>query len=315
MNTSNNNEQEKTYTIYYKIAGHLLSVQFPANIHHHKCLSSFIPFETTPLHDETVTLQFELTLESPIAYPTQTKLLSDLSIVWGDRFRFEESEEYYITSVNSDRETLEWNMFSSKDFKTSTIYVLPAEIYVNNVLSWLLMVAFGQAILAYDTLMIHASVVEKEDEAYAFLGKSGTGKSTHSRLWINHHIGFNLLNDDNPAIRILDDDSIMIYGTPWSGKTACYRNIAVPLKGIIRLHQAPTNAFELKRGTAAFIALLPSCSSIRWNRTLFSYMNNTVQRIVQLLPIGFLNCLPNQEAVEIAYQEIRKEKTKNAKIN
>ncbi|UZJ65704.1 hypothetical protein OKW96_05860 [Sphingobacterium sp. KU25419] len=313
MNTINNNEQETTYTIYYKIAGHLMSVQFPADIHHHKCLSSFIPFETPLLDNEKTTLQFKLTLDRPKVYPAQTKLLSDLSIVWGDRFRFEESEAFYITSVNSDRETSEWNMFSSKDFKTSTIYVLEAEIYVNNVLSWLLMVAFGQAILAHDTLMIHASAVEKEDEAYAFLGKSGTGKSTHSRLWIDHHIGFNLLNDDNPAIRILEDDRIMIYGTPWSGKTPCYRNIAVPLKGIIRLHQAPKNGFELKKGIEAFIALLPSCSSIRWNRALFSHMNNTVQRMVQLLPIGYLNCLPNQEAVEMAYQEIRKEKLKTLK--
>lgn len=307
MNTSNKNEQQTTNIIYYEIAGHLLSVQFPVTIQYHQCLSSFIPFETNLQPGQIPTLQFELTLDPAKVYPEQTKLLSDLSIVWGDRFRFEESEEYYITSVNSDRETHEWNMFSTKDFKTSTIHVLEAEMYANNVLSWLLMVAFGQAVLAYDTLMIHASVVEKDGEAYAFLGKSGTGKSTHSRLWIEHHNGFNLLNDDNPAIRILADDSIMIYGTPWSGKTPCYRNITVPLKGIIRLNQASTNTFELKKGTAAFIALLPSCSSIRWNRTLFSAMNNTVQRIVQRLPIGYLNCLPNMEAAQIAYQEIRKE--------
>lgn len=308
MNTSNQNDRETTYTIYYRIAGHLLSVHFPEAIQYQKCLSSFISFETTLLQDEIPTLQFKLNLGKPKMYPEQTKLLSDLSIVWGDRFRFEESEEDYITSVSSDRETLEWNMFSSKDFKTSTIYILEAEIYLNNVLSWLLMVAFGQAILAYDTLMIHASVVEKDGEAYAFLGKSGTGKSTHSRLWIEHHQGFKLLNDDNPAIRILEDEKIMIYGTPWSGKTACYRNISAHLHGIIRLNQAPTNTFEIKKGTEAFIALLPSCSSIRWNRKLFSEMNNTVQRIVQVLPIGYLNCLPDKEAVQIAYQEIRKEK-------
>lgn len=306
VNTSNKNDQKTTYTIYYRIAGHLVSVQFPTTIQHQKCLSSFIPFETTLLQDEIPILEFELTLDTPKVYPAQTKLLSDLSIVWGDRFRFEESDDYYITSVNSDRIALEWNMFSSKDFRTSTIYIVEAEIYLNNVLSWLLMVAFGQAILAYDTLMIHASVVEKDDEAYAFLGKSGTGKSTHSRLWIEHHPGFNLLNDDNPAIRILENDKIMIYGTPWSGKTPCYRNMVVTLKGIIRLNQAPMNTFELKKGTEAFIALLPSCSSIRWNRTLFSSMNNTVQRIVQILPIGYLSCLPNKEAAKIAYQEIRK---------
>jgi len=138
-------------------------------------------------------------------------------------------------------------MFSSKDFQTSTIHMLASEIYSTNVLSWLLMVAFGQAILPFDTIMIHSSVVERAGEAYSFLGKSGTGKSTHSRLWLQHLPGFNLLNDDNPAIRILTNNKVVVYGTPWSGKTPCYRNVEAELKGIIRLKQAPSNTYTQKR--------------------------------------------------------------------
>ena len=55
------------------------------------------------------------------------------------------------------------------------------------------------------------------------LGKSGTGKSTHSRLWLKYIPDTKLLNDDNPAVRIMDNNTIMIYGTPWSGKTPCYK--------------------------------------------------------------------------------------------
>ncbi|UIR55993.1 hypothetical protein LZQ00_17230 [Sphingobacterium sp. SRCM116780] len=306
MNTTHIQEQRTTYSIYYRIAEHLVFVQFPIVIQHDRCLPSFVPFEVTPVENEQATLQFQLTFDSLNEYSGQTKLLSDLSIVWGDRFRFEESEEHYITSVSSDGVTKDWNMLSSKDFKTSIIHASEKEIYANTVLSWLLMVSFGQAVLGDDTIMIHSSVVEKDGQGFAFLGKSGTGKSTHSRLWIKYNKGFQLLNDDNPAIRILANNKVMIYGTPWSGKTPCYRNLAVELKGIIRLNQASANSFEKKIGTAAFITLLPSCSSIRWNRSLFASMNNTVQRIVQLLPIGYLNCLPDAAAAVLAYQEITK---------
>lgn len=307
MNTTNREDQHSYNNAYYRIAGHLVAIQFPSVIDRNRCLPNFVPFETGISLEETPTMEFRLTFSDVDQYPVQTKLLSDLSIVWGDHFRFEESEQNYITRVRNNSDQCEWQMFSTKDFQNSTIYMLESEIYDSTILSWLLMVAFGQAILPFDTLMIHSSVVERSGEAYAFLGKSGTGKSTHSQLWLQHLTGFKLLNDDNPAIRILNENQIMVYGTPWSGKTPCYRNIEVELKGIIRLNQAPDNNYVQKTGIGAFITLLPSCSSIRWNRQLFTHMNNTVQRIVQLLPIGTLNCLPNAEAAHLAYAEIRKE--------
>ncbi|RZF61691.1 hypothetical protein [Sphingobacterium corticibacterium] len=65
----------------------------------------------------------------------------------------------------------------------------------------MLMVTYGQAVLSFSTILLHASVIEQDGQGYAFLGKSGTGKSTHSRLWLLHIPNAALLNDDNPAIR------------------------------------------------------------------------------------------------------------------
>ncbi|MBO6066250.1 MAG: transposase, partial [Lachnospiraceae bacterium] len=85
-------------------------------------------------------------------------------------------------------------------------------------------------------LLMHASVTMHAGKGYLFLGKSGTGKSTHSQLWINNIEGCELLNDDNPVLRVEDDGSVRVYGSPWSGKTPCYRNLDVPVGAIVDLH-------------------------------------------------------------------------------
>ena len=94
------------------------------------------------------------------------------------------------------------------------------------------MYAFRTATLG--TLEMHASVIAHEGRGYLFLAKSGTGKSTQSRMWLRCIEGAKLLNDDNPAIRIADGRPL-VFGTPWSGKTPCWRNLSVPVKALVRL--------------------------------------------------------------------------------
>lgn len=293
-------------TICYQIAGLLLEVLVPAEIDQSVLLPSFADFRTANCLDMPKKIQIELVTSVENLGQKESKLLSDVSDVWGDRFRFEESASWYITLVQGEQTTRQWKMYSSKDFKRSWILIVEEELYTTTVLSWLLMVAYGQAIPAYDTVLIHASVVEKEGRGYAFLGKSGTGKSTHSRLWLDHIKGTRLLNDDNPAVRVQDEGEVFVYGTPWSGKTPCYRNMGVTLKGIVRLHQASCNRLAWKEGKDALIALLPSSTSIRWNRTLFGLMANTLENILHRVPVGLLDCLPDREAALLCYSELMK---------
>ncbi|MDR1683083.1 MAG: hypothetical protein LBS25_06825 [Candidatus Symbiothrix sp.] len=172
-------------------------------------------------------------------------------------------------------------------------------------LSPFLMIAFAQAVVLHQTVLLHASVVEKDGWGYAFLGKSGTGKSTHSSLWIRHIEGTKLLNDDNPALKIGEDGKVYICGTPWSGKTPCYINKQVRLKAIVRLEQAPQNRFSQMKGANAMISLLPSCSSMRWNNELYSALCGILEETIQKTTIGRLECLPNREAAQLCYEKIQ----------
>ncbi|MDR2229230.1 MAG: hypothetical protein LBE39_07135 [Flavobacteriaceae bacterium] len=292
-------------SVYFQIADHIMELVLPMQIQIDRCLPSFIDFITEkPLG--IVKIKVGLELNSLQGSVGETKLLSDVSIVWGDRFRFEESSENYITSVQSEEKSREWKMLSIKDFSQSTIYVLEEELYTTSILSWLLMVAFGQAMLKYNTVLFHASVIEKDGKGYAFLGKSGTGKSTHSRLWLKYVPDTKLLNDDNPAVRIMEDGNIMIYGTPWSGKTPCYRNVGVLLNGLVRLRQAPENQWKKVLGKEALLSVLPSCTAIRWNRNLFDQMLNSLEKIITNVNVGQLSCLPDQNAAYLCSKELIK---------
>lgn len=292
-------------SVYFQIADHIMELILPMQIQINRCLPSFIDF-ITERPSGTLKIKVKLELNSLQESIGETKLLSDVSIVWGDRFRFEESSENYITSVQSEEKSREWKMFSTKDFSQSTIYVLEEELYTTSILSWLLMVAFGQAMLKYNTVLFHASVIEKDGSGYAFLGKSGTGKSTHSRLWLKYIPDTKLLNDDNPAVRIMEDESVMIYGTPWSGKTPCYRNTGVLLEGLVRLRQAPENQWKKVSGKEALLSVLPSCTAIRWNRNLFDQMLNSLEKIITSVNVGQLSCLPDQNAAYLCSKELIK---------
>lgn len=292
-------------SVYFRIADHIMELILPVQIQIDRCLPSFVDFITEE-PSGTVKIKVQLELNSLQRSVGETKLLSDVSIVWGDRFRFEESSENYITSVQSEEKSRKWKMLSIKDFSQSTIYVLEEELYTTSILSWLLMVAFGQAMLKYSTVLFHASVIEKDEKGYAFLGKSGTGKSTHSRLWLKYIPDTKLLNDDNPAVRIMEDESIMIYGTPWSGKTPCYRNTGVLLEGLVRLRQAPENQWKKVSGKEALLSVLPSCTAIRWNRNLFDQMLNSLEKIITNVNVGQLSCLPDQNAAYLCSQELIK---------
>lgn len=298
-------------SIFFKIADHILLVNFPSDLNLKRCLPSFKDFVIDEINaDDIPLLTVDISYDVAPEFKEELTVLADSSVTWGKGFAFAESHDYYVTTMRNPVNDSKIVMISAKDFRISTIYLGNSEAEQYALLSWFLMVSFGQSVLFFKTIMIHASTVERnKEEAYAFLGKSGTGKSTHSQLWLKYLEGFELLNDDNPVIRVLDD-AVYIYGTPWSGKTDCYRNVKVRLTGIVRLRQAKKNVFQQKHFSESMIMLLPSCTAIRWNKKLFNNMVDTVESITNIIPVGLLDCLIDQEAASISYNGI-KNKTLN----
>ncbi|MCW8310916.1 hypothetical protein K7A41_06745 [Sphingobacterium sp. InxBP1] len=300
MNLTTSSERTQTR---YRIADLLLEFNHPTSLPIEQLLQSFQDFKTVG-SAAAADIVIDISLDSAPISDDMGILRTDDSIAWGDRFRFYEKEDTFITSIVNDKGNATWYQYSSRNFEQSTIYVPESTAEEQHaVITWMAMMIFGQASLLHDTIMIHASVVNHQDLGIAFLGKSGTGKSTHSRLWLKHIPNTVLLNDDNPAIRITAE-GVFIYGTPWSGKTPCYKNERLPLKGFVRLQQAPSNVFEWQPDLKGFIAVLPSCTAIRWNKELFGRMNTLLEKVIAEVPVGYLQCLPDAEAAQLCKEMI-----------
>ena len=160
---------------------------------------------------------------------------------------------------------------------------------------------------AYSTVLTHSSSVIYKGWAYIFLGKSGTGKSTHSRMWGKALDGVVLMNDDHPVLRVEDDGTVMAYGSPWSGKTHCYKKLSAPLGGIIRISRAPYNKATRQAGVQAYASLMASCSSIVWDADLADGRHGCLEAIIAKVPSYVMECLPDEDAARVCCAAVRRD--------
>lgn len=154
-----------------------------------------------------------------------------------------------------------------------------------------------------ETLLLHASAPVRKGRGYVFLGRSGTGKSTHSRMWLENLDGCELLNDDNPVLRI-EEGVPMLYGSPWSGKTPCWKNMAAPLGGIVRIVRAKENRAVRLSALQSFASLSASCSSIIWDRSWKNIQEDCIEKIVGLCPGWNMECLPDGDAARVCSRAV-----------
>ena len=167
-----------------------------------------------------------------------------------------------------------------------------------------MMIVFAFAAAYYNVVLMHASVTMNNGYGYLFLGKSGTGKSTHSKLWRQYIEGSDLLNDDNPAVRAFDDGRVIVYGTPWSGKTPCYRNLQMPVGAYVRLEQYPENVIRQETRLETFASVLSSCSTMVWDKPSYDHITNTVSQIASKVSAYYLRCRADQKAAQLSYRTI-----------
>ena len=196
-------------------------------------------------------------------------------------------------------------MVTSADFSHCEVSLVGKREDVSFGLNNAIMIAFAFSAAYHNILLFHSSVTVKDGLGFMFLGKSGTGKSTHSSLWIKNIEGSELLNDDNPAVKLsADGSSATVYGTPWSGKTPCYRNLSFPVGAIVRLEQYPDNIIEKEIPLKAFASLLSSCSTMIWDKPSYDSILNTINGLVKVIPVFHLKCRPDRQAAELCYDNV-----------
>ena len=159
----------------------------------------------------------------------------------------------------------------------------------------------------YDTVLFHGSCVAVDGCGYLFTAPSGTGKSTHTRLW-RQLLGERavMVNDDKPLLHI-DGETVTVFGTPWDGKHHLSRKMEVPLRGLCILERAAENHIE---HVAPREALLPLMQQIYRpaDVTAMSKTMTLLERLTESVPLYRLGCLPDLAAARLAYEVMGEEK-------
>ena len=153
----------------------------------------------------------------------------------------------------------------------------------------------------YDTFVFHGSVIAVDGVGYLFTAKSGTGKSTHTRLW-REYFGERavMVNDDKPMLKITDS-GVIAYGTPYNGKHGLGTNISVPLKAICILTRGEENSIVRIDKSEAYPMLVQQVyrpqNSMQLMKTL-----DLVDTMAESVKLYKLVCNMEIEAAKIAFE-------------
>ena len=154
----------------------------------------------------------------------------------------------------------------------------------------------------YGAFTYHGSAVAVDGQAYIISALSGTGKSTHTRLW-REMLGERavMVNDDKPMLRVTDEGTYAC-GSPWNGKHKIGNNIQAPLRAICFLQRSPVNWIKEIDKRDAYPELL---------RQLFKPEDPAaMSRVMELLgkmDVKYyrLGCNMEPEAARVAYEGMR----------
>lgn len=218
-------------------------------------------------------------------------------------YRDVEEGGWYIESASLASRPVSMKLHASADFSRAELFIAErseALFALNNAL--MMLYAFRTA--GMGTLEMHASVIMNGGKGYLFLADSGTGKSTHSRMWLENVPGSRLLNDDNPVVRVLDDGSVWVYGSPWSGKTPCYRNESCPVGAMVEIVRAGVNRAREKDAVNAFSRIWSSSSGMKFDETMGGKLCDTVCGVVSAVKVFTLECLPDAEAARVCREAV-----------
>lgn len=282
----------------YRVAGFEFSIS--AEQETLALLTNYEPFAFTEQMQHPI---FQLTIGKVDLSGEQTHVFTDSSDDDMPRIEVYHLDEDWLIQVSMFKDSpICARIRTNADFSVATLEpdTQSAKFAIDN--ATMLLFAFATAQLG--ALEMHASVTVKDGKGFLFLGKSGTGKSTHSRLWQEAFEDARLLNDDNPILRLLPNGEVRVYGSPWSGKTPCYINKDVPVGSIVKLSQAPQNEIRPLKLPEAYAYMLSSCSGLKIVPEMMDALYATIAGIIQTIQVYHLDCLPDTDAARLCERTV-----------
>lgn len=163
---------------------------------------------------------------------------------------------------------------------------------------------FYEGLLDFNGFLLHSSAVVLDGKAYLFSATSGTGKSTHTELWLKvFGDRARILNDDKPAVRVIGG-RVYASGTPWSGKVDLSVNETVPIAGICFLERAKENSICEISAKEALPRLLEQTIKPK-DAKMFDKLCAILDEVFKNVKVFKLGCNISEEAVQVAYNAMK----------
>ena len=163
--------------------------------------------------------------------------------------------------------------------------------------------AFAEYLFDHSILLFHGSAIAVDGKGYLFTAPSGTGKSTHIRLW-RKHLGkkVGIVNGDKPFVS-LDGEIPHIYGTPWAGKEGWQRNCRASLSGICIVQRGETNSIRKIDASEALPILFKQIYLPKEAKSLDQTLA-LMDVLLKKVPIYLLQCDISEEAVQCSFEAL-----------
>ncbi|MBR3644907.1 MAG: hypothetical protein IKN54_00660 [Lachnospiraceae bacterium] len=201
----------------------------------------------------------------------------------------------------------DWEIFLTEDFLEQCQEKEYPNLSMENVEYMMTGSLFYRKLLSNHGVMLHSSAVVVDGYAYLFSADSGTGKSTHTGLWLKHFEDAYILNDDKPAIRKVDGDWYA-FGTPWSGKYDISRNEKVKLGGVVFLERSEDNWIREATSAEAVKLFLKQTTRKLYRVDNMDKLLNILDELITERPMYRMGCNISDDAVTTAYDFIRRER-------
>ena len=289
--------------LFYRVGGHAFCVVFRDDCNDESLIPSFARFK---IEEPAEPLLFTLTVDDSFRFGVRGQEIGQFDCGGCNHGVYCTGHSEYQYEISDVQGILCSYMQASSDFRESKVAVLGESWSQRNYgLNNALMMTYAFASADKYTMLMHASVIRHQGKGYLMTAPSGTGKSTHTRLWYDNIPGCDLMNDDNPVVRIVDGQAI-VYGSPWSGKTPCYRNIQAPVGGLVRIKQRPENSIRKYSPLEAFSNLLPAISNMKWDKRVYKGVCDGIAELIRLCGMYELGCLPDAAAAHLCHDTIVK---------
>lgn len=260
---------------------------------------------------------FRITTRAPLApFMSENCISPDLRVVFEEiqslpvltsDARWYEDHHYVGTSVFVRNYPTEppYAVLTWEDNVLRCRYLPGTESRMSDTGSVLNLIGLEKILLDNSGFLLHSSFIKYRDAGILFSAPCGTGKSTQADLWKKYR-GADILNGDRAGIRRVDG-AWMAFGMPFAGTSGIYRNESAPIAAIVTLAQGPENVIRRLRPSEAISRLLPECSCQRWDAAFMNSLLDLLLRLVQQVPVYLLECRPDEGAVELLRDTMRKD--------